>query len=142
MILPLVHCDCFGTAAAAGGLGDAALAGALRLLETEETQGGQRQRQRQTADTLGVEAQGKKERTRLPPSSTVVSLAPGLSACVLPNPMTKMNKTVRLGAKSLRKDGETYKKIGERFKVALAGWWWWGRVGLDILRRGFIAFGV
>ena len=40
--------------------------------------------------------------------------------------MTVMNKTVRVGAKNLRKRGDTYLKIGNTFKVALAGQGWRG----------------
>ena len=37
--------------------------------------------------------------------------------------MTKVNKTVRIGAKNMRKEGKTFEQIGKTFKVALAGWW-------------------
>ena len=43
-----------------------------------------------------------------------------------PIAMTVMNKTVRVGAKNLRKRGDTYLKIGNTFKVALAGQGWRG----------------
>ena len=55
------------------------------------------------------------------------SAGAGLSGCVLlAIAMTVMNKTVRVGAKNLRKRGDTYLKIGNTFKVALAGQGWRG----------------
>ena len=48
--------------------------------------------------------------------------------------MTKVNKTVRIGAKNMRKEGKTFEQIGKTFKVALAGWW--GRVSLAVHNTG------
>ena len=140
LALLLVHCDCFGTAAAvAGGL----LGGGLqvRCACWRVVQG-------QGFPHRGHREQSQKHRVRFtltaPPNRCTKGLPCWPSCCVAvwsmlrhsargsdgvacSIPMTKGNKCSRMGAKNLRKEKlggkkRTFKNIGKLMGVALAGW--------------------